>query len=139
MVKLFRISIIFLIPKEILKRIGIPYIDSIYEAEAQCASLEKHHIAFGTISDDSDSLLFGSKVLLKNFFSHKRSLECYEMKNIQKQSVFTNQDRFICFASLTGSDYFIGVQGIGETIASEILLRIPDEIEIKYSFTLMSK
>lgn len=51
--------------KKMLELLGVPVIESPSEAQAQCATLVQKNLAFGTLSDDLDSLAFGSKVLIK--------------------------------------------------------------------------
>jgi flap endonuclease-1 len=53
---------------------GVPVIEAPIEAEAQCAELVKMGLAFGTASEDMDSLTFGTHFLLRGFNSKKEPI-----------------------------------------------------------------
>lgn len=46
--------------RQLLKLCGLPYVDAPAEAEAQCAALTQLGLCEAVISDDSDSVVFGS-------------------------------------------------------------------------------
>ena len=60
--------------KKLLRYMGTPVIEAPGEAEAQCAVITKLGLAYGTASEDMDSLTFGSKVLLRGFNSKKEPI-----------------------------------------------------------------
>lgn len=53
---------------------GMPVIEAPGEAEAQCAIIVKHGLAYGTASEDMDSLTFGTNFLLRGFNSKKEPI-----------------------------------------------------------------
>ncbi|RWS29107.1 hypothetical protein B4U80_04585 [Leptotrombidium deliense] len=106
--------------KDLLKLFGIPYVVSPMEAEAQCAALEIMGLTSGTITDDSDIWLFGGKTVYKNFFTQSKLVEKYSSKDIEEHFKL-NRASMICLALLTGSDYTVGVDGVGAVKAVEIL------------------
>ena len=78
--------------KYLLSLMGIPFIDSPTEAEAQCAMLVKLGKAYAVASEDMDSLAFGAPVLLRGFGNRKEPiteinymevLECLEMNHME--------------------------------------------------------
>lgn len=60
--------------KKLLQLMGMPVIESPGEAEAQCAIIVKHGLAYGTASEDMDSLTFGTNFLLRGFNSKKEPI-----------------------------------------------------------------
>lgn len=55
--------------KKMLLHLGVPIVESPSEAEAQCAVLVQKNLAYGTVSEDMDSLAFGSNILLRGMNS----------------------------------------------------------------------
>ena len=90
--------------KEMLNIMGIPFIQSIEEADSQCAYLNKLNIVDGVLTDDMDILTFGSKYIYKNLYSIKKKPSV-----ISLESVLTfldlNYNEFIELCILLGSDY----------------------------------
>jgi flap endonuclease-1 len=59
--------------KRLLKLMGVPYIESPTEAEAQCAVLAKAGKVYAAASEDMDTLCFESPILLRHLtFSEQR-------------------------------------------------------------------
>lgn len=110
--------------KDLLKLFGIPYVDSPMEAEAQCAFLNMINLTDGTISDDSDIWLFGGETVYKNFFVQKKIVMEFRYKNIDEM-FHLDRKKLIQLAMLVGSDYTVGINGIGAVTALEILAAFP--------------
>ncbi|XP_041359728.1 DNA repair protein complementing XP-G cells-like isoform X2 [Gigantopelta aegis] len=110
--------------QELLQLFGIPYIVSPMEAEAQCAFLDSANLIDGTITDDSDIWLFGGRTVYKNFFNHNRHVELYTKTKIDSQ-LGTSREQLINVAYLCGSDYTVGIPGVGPVTALEILAEFP--------------
>lgn len=65
--------------KELLKLMGVPYVDAPCEAEAQCAALVKSGKVFATATEDMDALTFGTSLLLRHLtFSEARKMPVKE-------------------------------------------------------------
>lgn len=62
------------------------------EAEAQCATLNRSSLCDGSITEDSDIILFGAKKVYKNVFSQKQHAELYQEEDVKGQlgKVFNN-------------------------------------------------
>lgn len=60
--------------KTLMRLMGVPVIEAPSEAEAQCAELVKMGLAYGTASEDMDSLTFGTHFLLRGFNSKKEPI-----------------------------------------------------------------
>jgi len=88
--------------KKLLKLMGVPFINSPCEAEAQCAALARAGKVFGTASEDMDSMTFGTPFLLRHLtfsearkepikeFNYEKTLQGLEMTADQvKRSLFS--------------------------------------------------
>lgn len=65
--------------KELLKLMGVPYVDAPCEAEAQCATLVKAGKVYATATEDMDALTFGTNILLRHLtFSEARKMPVQE-------------------------------------------------------------
>jgi len=60
--------------KKLVRLLGAPVIEAPGEAEAQCAKIVSNDLAFGTASEDMDSLTFGTNFLLRGFNSKKEPI-----------------------------------------------------------------
>ena len=105
---------------ELLGLFGLPYVIAPMEAEAQCAELEKLGLVNGIITNDSDVFVFGGRHVYKNFFEERKYTEIYSSKTLEDNFGF-NQETFIAIAQLLGSDYAIGIKGVGIVNATEII------------------
>jgi len=57
--------------KKLVRLMGCAVIEAPCEAEAQCAAIVKHDLAFATATEDMDALTFGTNFLLRGFNSKK--------------------------------------------------------------------
>jgi len=55
--------------KRLIQTMGMPLIQAQGEAEAFCAYLARKGKAFATVSEDMDSLTFGSPILIRGMSS----------------------------------------------------------------------
>lgn len=69
--------------QELLQLFGIPFVISPMEAEAQCAILNSNNLCDGSITEDSDIILFGAKKVYKNIFNQKRYAELYQEEDVK--------------------------------------------------------
>jgi DNA excision repair protein ERCC-5 len=74
----------------------------------------------GSITDDSDTWLFGGLRVYKNFFGSDPCIDFYSSDAIQSLLGLNRQD-LINIALLVGSDYTVGVNSVGIVKAMEIL------------------
>ena len=72
------------LPQELLQLFGVPYLVSLMEAEAQCAMLDVLELTQGSITDDSDILLFGGRRVYKNIFNQNKHVEMFESDAVQR-------------------------------------------------------
>jgi DNA excision repair protein ERCC-5 len=110
----------------LLRHFGIPYITAPMEAEAQCAKLAELNLVDGIITDDSDVFLFGGTTCFKNIFNDAKYAEVYAASDIQRE-LSLPRHRLIELAYLLGSDYTIGLLGVGPVMALELLANFPGD------------
>lgn len=113
--------------RDYIKLSGLPYINSVGEADPQCAALSYYYsnITSGVFSEDSDILLYGAQSLLRNFdnktncvsiiysediinfLQEKSDYICIKYKIEQK--IFTREN-LIDFSIIMGNDYCQGIR-----------------------------
>ncbi|KAM0688598.1 hypothetical protein COBT_000135 [Conglomerata obtusa] len=96
--------------KEILIAFDLIYIDAPLEADSQCAYLSLSNIVDGIITEDNDVFLYGCQRVYKNYYKRNKHIEMYDMKKIEE---IVTRDEMILMSFLLGSDYTIGVKGVG--------------------------
>jgi DNA excision repair protein ERCC-5 len=106
--------------QELLQHFGIPYLNAPMEAESQCAFLKTHNLVDGIITDDSDVFLFGGDVIYRNVFNQKQKfVEQFTMESIGELGL--NRNSLIQMAMLLGSDYTVGIKGLGPVSSIEVV------------------
>jgi flap endonuclease-1 len=116
--------------KEFLNILGIPYVDSIGEADSQCTSISHYYknIISGVLSEDSDILIFGGHTLFRDFDFKLKNIKMLEIEkvinylqnktdeicktNFKKKIIFTLEN-FIDFTIILGNDYGHGIRCSG--------------------------
>ncbi len=119
--------------KELLKAMGMPWVQAPSEGEAQAAFMAIRGDAWAVASQDYDSLLFGSPRLVRNLaISGRRKLpkkeayveikpEVIELNSLLKVLGVT-RDQLIDVAILVGTDYNPeGVKGVGPKTAYQLI------------------
>lgn len=109
--------------KELLKYMGIPYINAPGEAEAQCAALVKAGKVYATGTEDMDALTFGTTVLLRNLTvaeARKLPIKEYHYNRVLEELGLT-KDEFIDLCILLGCDYCDSIRGIGPKRAIDLI------------------
>lgn len=111
--------------KDLLKLMGVPFVDSASEAEAQCSALVKAGKVFGVATEDMDALTFGANILLRHMtFSEARKMPVQEIhceKVLKGLELETNE--FIDLCILMGCDYCDTIRGIGPKRAFELITK----------------
>ncbi len=97
--------------KDLLQALGIPYVQAPYEADSQCGFLCEHGLVDGVVSEDSDMLLFGCKVLYRRMFGREDG-QVYSLKRIAERLGLTKRE-LIQLGMMLGCDYTDGVHGVG--------------------------
>jgi 5'-3' exonuclease len=102
--------------QELLTAFGIPWVCAPADAEAQCAFLASAGLTDGVISDDSDTLMYGSPVVFRHLYIGESTVEIYRLRDIG-----FSQEALLSLALLLGCDFTVGVRGIGPVNATEIV------------------
>lgn len=97
--------------KEVLRLMGVPYIEAPEEADAQCVYLVRKGICDGVGSEDMDMLTFGAKKLYRNINSKGEIVE-YDLRVILEE-LELSREQFIDMCILLGCDYSPTIEGIG--------------------------
>lgn len=106
--------------------LGIPCLDGLEEAEAQCALLNSEFLCDGCFTSDSDAFLFGARTVYRDIcLGDSGHVVCYEMDDIERQLGF-GRNSMITLALLLGSDYSQGVYGMGRDSACQIVKAVGD-------------
>ena len=126
--------------KKVIQALGLPVIQAPSEGEAQAALLSKHD-CYAVVSQDYDSLLFGSPRLIQNLtLARKRKTssglyipiepEVIELEKVLNTLQITH-DQLICLGILIGTDFNPGgIKGIGPKKALEIVQKYKQPVLI---------
>jgi len=118
--------------KKLLTAMGLPVIQAPSEAEAQCAYICKNKDAWAAVSQDFDTLLYGTPRLLRSLTLSTRKRmpsggyvkvtpELIELKEVLT-TLELDQKQLIVLSILVGTDYNIGgVKGIGPKKALKLV------------------
>jgi Holliday junction resolvase YEN1 len=115
--------------KDLIERFRFPWHEAPGEAEAECARLQQAGIVDAVISNDVDTLMFGSTFTMMNFSNESGSgasgathVTCYHLGSQGHVSnVSLDRAGMILFAMLSGGDYLpSGVEKCGPGTAAEI-------------------
>uniref|UniRef100_A0A4W4G565 Flap endonuclease 1 n=1 Tax=Electrophorus electricus TaxID=8005 RepID=A0A4W4G565_ELEEL len=109
--------------KNLLKLMGVPYIEAPCEAEASCAALVKAGKVFATATEDMDGLTFGTNVLLRHLTASeakKLPIQEFHFNRILQDMGMTHQ-QFIDLCILLGCDYCGTIKGIGPKRAIDLI------------------
>jgi flap endonuclease-1 len=119
--------------KKLLDFMGVPWLQAPSEGEAQCTLMVKKGDVYAVASQDFDSLLFGSPILVRNLsISGRRKLPKKEVYIDVKPEIIEldaaiknlgiNQKQFILLGILVGTDYNPGgVKGFGPKKALDLV------------------
>lgn len=98
--------------KQLLKLFGFPFHTAPGEAEAECALLQKEGVVDAVLSEDVDTLMFGSKMTLRNWSSEgPRGSKSPTHVNVYKADVTTegssglDSHGMVLVALMSGGDY----------------------------------
>lgn len=137
--------------KELLTLMGIPWVQAPSEGEAQAAHMVSSGVCHAAASQDYDSLLFGSPVLVRNLsITGKRkvprqnrwvevSVERIGLEETLK-GLELGRGQLVLIGILCGTDYNEGIKGVGPKTALKIVKEhdtldaVKGHVKEKYSY-----
>jgi len=136
--------------KSLIKALGCPIVQAPSEGEAQAAYLVKKEETFASVSQDFDSLLFGSPILLRNIsITQKKKLPGKLGYDVTKPEIINLHEslnklgidnrQLIVLAMLAGTDFNPGgIKGIGPKNALKLVKKHKNDFagifsEVKWS------
>jgi flap endonuclease-1 len=128
--------------KELLECMGVGYMNAPGEGEAQASYMSKNGTAYAAASQDYDTLLFGSRIVVRNLtFSGKRKLPKRNVYiNVEPElvsladtlsSLGLNQKQLIWLGILLGTDFNKGIKGVGPKTALKIVKTASTMADVK--------
>jgi len=120
--------------KHLLELMGVPWVQAPSEGEAQCAAMCASGVAEAAASQDYDTLLFGSPVLVRNVtIAGRRKLpgrgiysEIFPEQIILNESLAKlaiTREKLVWIGMLAGTDFNEGIHGIGPKKALKLVLK----------------
>ncbi|MFH1642982.1 MAG: flap endonuclease-1 [Nanoarchaeota archaeon] len=131
--------------KMLIQYLGLPIIQAPSEGEAQAAHIVKQGNAYATVSQDYDTLLHSSPMLIRNLSiagkrktNNKLNYETVKPELINLSLNLNNlgidQDQLIALALLVGTDYNIGgIKGIGPKKALDLIKKHNKDFDALFS------
>jgi flap endonuclease-1 len=116
----------------LLKLMGIPVIMAPSEGEAQASMLNRIGLVNGVVSQDYDCLLFGAKIVLRNFVSSGRrkipgknfyvniAPEYLDLEETLRMNAIT-QEQLIAIGIMVGTDFNKGLDRVGAKTALNLI------------------
>ena len=116
----------------LLKLMGIPVIMAPSEGEAQASVLNRNGLVNGVVSQDYDCLLFGAKIVFRNFVSSGRrkipgknfyvniAPEYLDLQETLRMNGIT-QDQLISIGIMVGTDFNKGLNRVGAKTALNLI------------------
>ena len=90
--------------KNLIKTMGVSYIDAIGESDKLCAKLVSKNKVFACLSEDMDLFVYGCDIVLKYINLYNKTIVIYNIRHILLELNFTLHDfKHICIIS--GTDY----------------------------------
>jgi len=106
--------------KELLRLMNVMYIDAFSEAEQLCSILSRFNIVDGVISDDTDAVACGSKIILRNFNNKLDYISYYNFDEILFE-LDLKYSSFLDLCILLGTDYNHKIKNMNYKIAYKLI------------------
>jgi flap endonuclease-1 len=109
--------------KELLDYMGINWVQSVSEGEAQCVYLTQQNHTWSTVSQDYDTLVYGGERLIRNLTINRKKkkkdtiitldIEYVSLVKFLEYHKMT-KEMLVDLSILIGNDYFPGIRLIGQ-------------------------
>jgi len=120
--------------KRLLSALGIPWVQAPSEGEAQASHMARKGDAYAVASQDSDSLLFGAPILVRNLaitgrrkLPNKQVYVKIEPEIVRLEDTLRDlgigREQLVDIAILIGTDFNEGIEGIGPKKGYELIKR----------------
>ncbi len=106
--------------KSVFNLLGVKYIHQDCEAESLLSVLHKRNVIDAIISEDTDVLANGGRILLRGFHYDKLTVEEYCLEGILT-GLEVNYEQFIDICILCGCDYTGKINGMGPITAHKLI------------------
>ncbi|MGC8515781.1 MAG: flap endonuclease-1 [Thermoplasmata archaeon] len=125
----------------LLKLMGLPVIMAPSEGEAEASVLNRNGLVNGVVSQDYDCLLFGAKIVFRNFVSSGRrkipgknfyvniSPEYLDLEETLRMNAIT-QEQLISIGIMVGTDFNKGLDRVGAKTALNLIRKYGNIKEI---------
>ncbi|KAF1986107.1 PIN domain-like protein [Aulographum hederae CBS 113979] len=112
--------------KQLLKQFGLSFHVAPGEAEAECALLQREGIVDAVLSEDVDTLMFGSGITLRNWSAETAKgkvathVNLYDAEKTKAGRSGLDREGMVLVALMSGGDYIPeGIPGCGPKLACE--------------------
>ena len=106
--------------KKLLNLMNILYIEASSEAEQLCSVLSRLNIVDGVISDDTDTLACGARIILRNFNNKLDYVSLYNTNDILYE-LGLNYEAFLDLCILLGTDYNSKIKNMSYKTSYELI------------------
>ncbi|KAK5165660.1 hypothetical protein LTR04_001069 [Oleoguttula sp. CCFEE 6159] len=120
------VSLDAFLARQLLKQFGFPIHNAPGEAEADCALLQKSGVVDAVLSEDVDTLMFGSGITLRNWSAELKSskvpthVNLYDSEKTRAGAAGLDREGMVLIALMSGGDYLPeGIPGCGPKLACE--------------------
>lgn len=113
--------------KKLLELMGIPYIQSLGEGEAQASFMVTNGDAWAVASQDYDCLLFGAPLVVRNLTisGNLAAPELMELDLVLKSLEIT-REQLVDVALMVGTDFNPGIKGVGAKTGLKLIKQEKD-------------
>lgn len=108
--------------RELLKLMGIPYINAPEEADSQLSYLCKTNLVYAVLTEDMDILTFGSPLIIRNLISRNKNPIEIELTNILNKLKLSYEE-FVELCILFGCDYCYHISNIRPHVIYNIYIK----------------